>query len=222
MLKLKFEIKPKSKTTIFFTNQIKTKTFFFFFREEKRQLYNCSSTTRLYRQFHSLADTPPKNHHKNTGIDCHCHQWCLSSVFFVSQYFPTFFVLQYFPTGRTFPLSAETIWKAENCRPVILCLNLNSLFAWELTRNFRFDCVTRSMTPARTNNTIAWFLIGLFGRKLLLGRLLLVLPYYFSNGDIELFQFGCFFTSVGTTRGQGIIRVVVVTIFWHSHFGEEF
>ena len=33
-----------------------------------------------------------------------------------------------------------------------------------------------------------------------------------------------FFTSVGTTRGQGIIKVVVVvaTFFWHSHFLEHF
>ena len=30
------------------------------------------------------------------------------------------------------------------------------------------------------------------------------------------------FTSVGTTRGQGIIRVVVATFFWHSHFIKGF
>ena len=30
------------------------------------------------------------------------------------------------------------------------------------------------------------------------------------------------FTSVGTTRGQGIIRVVVATFFGHSHFLEDF
>ena len=39
------------------------------------------------------------------------------------------------------------------------------------------------------------------------------------------FIIGAIFTSVGTTRGQGIIRVFVVvpvTFFWHSHFIEEF